>query len=655
MANLHPADLTQIMRDYDGFKNEKLKPDDVEKRIEDMQRKGLYCTDPRSVVPPKSGLDKKGNPKPWDALDDNEKAEAYAKYRNSVMAASFALRKQVISTYKDMGLPENVAKTLAMTKLSRRPGETLRDRAARSEDVADQVFDEILSRNQPPREYTPDEIKTTMELAGLDPMAKNILVAEFQAIDYLRARQKYLHGAPEDQIDERDSPRSIVARLREASDELRKSDKKYPPAYRRQSMAETFRKRVLTRLMALNPDKASKIEPEFRKMDADDYDTRKAEVDELTDKFKKDSAAYEKALERIQKEFNDERAEAEPPADGRIYRMTPVVQSVKKRLAEEGIQEPIPPPLLPDKPAGYDEIRSSPRGIVEKGKKLWNLLRHGLPSKSRTASERIVDRYLAFSTCEPGLAMGTPSKHNASVSKTGLYWGVDQPSKGNAVNVPYASWGQAHARDLGEKDYGSILTAAREWLKVPVLSRVLDVEESLGAAHDIQLRAALDLAIRDHEGGKYSVGLHPTVYNNLLARLAGKPTASPLLTQREASKSLYIPATGEDSPMNAASKIRKMAADIVAMNPGLAFDLTNLAFEVQAEQSKSAGEIPEAFKENIQKKKDEAKDKDQGQEQDKQASGKYAALRTAVIRTAAQNPTVRPALVPILQMIKEQG
>lgn len=101
--------------------------------------------------------------------------------------------------------------------------------------------------------------------------------------------------------------------------------------------------------------------------------------------------------------------------------------------------------------------------------------------------------------------------------------------------------------------------------------------------------------------------------------------------------------------MNAASKIRKMAADIAAQHPGLAFDLTNLAFEVQA------GEMPPALKEHMEEKKEEGGQGQQEQGQQKQASSNYAALRTAIIRTAAQNPAVRPALIPVLQMIKQQG
>jgi hypothetical protein len=241
------------------------------------------------------------------------------------------------------------------------------------------------------------------------------------------------------------------------------------------------------------------------------------------------------------------------------------------------------------------------------------------------------------------MGASTPSGKQAA-DKTGLYWGVDPndaASKAKAVNGPHRPWEQAHARDLSEKDYSAILGAAREWMKVPVLARVLDEKESLGAVKDIQLRAALDLAIRDMEGGKYSVGLHPTVYNNLLAQLAGQPEKGTLLTQRAASGSLYTPTQGEDRPMNAAAEIRKFAAEIAAQSPGLAFDLTNLAFRV-AEQE---GQQGQGQQDKEDKKPDFLKDKE--------AVAKYASLRGAVIKIAHENPAVRPALVPVLQLLKQ--
>jgi hypothetical protein len=107
----------------------------------------------------------------------------------------------------------------------------------------------------------------------------------------------------------------------------------------------------------------------------------------------------------------------------------------------------------------------------------------------------------------------------------------------------------------------------------------------------------------------------------------------------QASGSLYSQATGEDPSMNAAAEIRRFAADIAATNPGLAFDLTNLAFRL-------------AQDDQGQQQKEQGDDKKPDFLKDKEAAVKYDALRAAIIRTAAENPAIRPSLVPVLRMLK---
>jgi hypothetical protein len=237
------------------------------------------------------------------------------------------------------------------------------------------------------------------------------------------------------------------------------------------------------------------------------------------------------------------------------------------------------------------------------------------------------------------------------MEKSAIYWGVDPTSKEKAVNVPYRKWEQAHARDLSENDYKAILSAAREWMKVPVLARILDEKDSLGAVRDIQIRAALDLAIRDMDEGKYSVGLYPTVYNRLLAELGGKPENDTLLTMRSAKSSYMAPKTGQGvSPMNVAAEIQKFAAEVAATNPGLAFDLTNLAFRVAEEQApQDQQQGAQQQQQAAQGQQDQAQQ--EGQDQQKDAA-KYAALRGAVIKVAHENPSVRATLLPVLKMLK---
>lgn len=695
---LHPADARQVIRTYNQAKLTKIPPDQLDARIKEAKEAGLYEPNPDAILPPKSGRNAKGKPTSWDNLTSEEQSEAYARHRNEVIATTAALRDQVAETLKNnMGVPPMAARTLALAKLSHKPGETDVERTQRARVLGKKIVENVLHANKPAHPISDYDVKNTLAAMGDDPLAQSFAVAYLQANDYQHARKEWLDPNSPRHIDEREPTRNIASRLKEASAYLRKQEKLYPASSRHGSMAERFRKRILDRMMALNPKKAAELEPEIQKMDADDWDSAKADHDKLAAQFKKDSKKYEQAKAKAESEY-----EAEVRKQGKGYREPAgPIKSVADRLAEAKVREPIPPEPLPMKPNGYDLVRKSPRAQQQSAGGLWQRLLRGL-----TASERVAGRFL-YSSCEASRTMGSPAPtdRHASAEKTGVYWGVDPATTKKVVNVPHVPWQQAHARDLGEKDYNAILAAAREWMKVPVLARILDEGTTggnhLGAVRDIQLRAALDLAIRDMEGGKYAVGLHPHVYNDLLARLAGKSEQDKdtLVTQRQASeieaapkgytkdpsgkwvkgpgakerkeleesdvplgnverhqleklkkkgtlpapasRSLYSQATGEDRPMNAASEIRKFAAEIAAQHPGLAFDLTNLAFKVAQQDQQEQGQQQEGQ----DKKPDFLKDKD--------AAKKYAALKGLVIKTASSNPAIRTALVPVLQLLKQ--
>jgi len=151
----------------------------------------------------------------------------------------------------------------------------------------------------------------------------------------------------------------------------------------------------------------------------------------------------------------------------------------------------------------------------------------------------------------------TPSLMTSVSEKAAVYHGV-APYKETPGYVP---WTQPHQRDLGDGDYAVLLKAAKDWLKTPVLSVPL-----VDANRDVQLRAALDLAIFD---GPYNGAIQPKVYNLLLAKLAGVDADETLLTQRKAT---------------ASSEIRKLAAKYAAQDAPLAYELMDLASKVaQAE------------------------------------------------------------------------
>jgi hypothetical protein len=117
--------------------------------------------------------------------------------------------------------------------------------------------------------------------------------------------------------------------------------------------------------------------------------------------------------------------------------------------------------------------------------------------------------------------------------------------------------------------------------------------------------------------------------------------------------------------MSASATIRKFAATIADANPGIAFDLTNMAFKLaedeQAQEqqdkeaaAKKAGEMPEAFKEHMKEKADDKKDDDKGQD-DGQKQASYRTLKASVIAAAQANPALRQAFLPVLKTIKQIG
>lgn len=101
--------------------------------------------------------------------------------------------------------------------------------------------------------------------------------------------------------------------------------------------------------------------------------------------------------------------------------------------------------------------------------------------------------------------------------------------------------------------------------------------------------------------------------------------------------------------MRASHEIRKFAAQAAETNPTLAYDLVELANKVAAQEKQENDDDDDDKKSNQQEKKQNQ------QQQKKEASDKFNQLRALVIRTAASNPAVRPALVPVLQAIKEMS
>jgi hypothetical protein len=114
--------------------------------------------------------------------------------------------------------------------------------------------------------------------------------------------------------------------------------------------------------------------------------------------------------------------------------------------------------------------------------------------------------------------------------RTSMYHGIEPYPKGHGGFAPYVEWEQGAVRDLTAEDYNILLAAAKEWLKSSVLSKAIS-----GMVPDARFRAALDLAIRSAEDGRYGAVVDANLYNMLLAKLSGETQTNPLLTVRESS------------------------------------------------------------------------------------------------------------------------
>lgn len=182
-------------------------------------------------------------------------------------------------------------------------------------------------------------------------------------------------------------------------------------------------------------------------------------------------------------------------------------------------------------------------------------------------------------------------------TKTSHYRGIEPGSV-----TPYPTW---HPADrVTEADGKRILAEARKNVNLKIEGRIPDTA----------YREALDHAIHSLDDGKFSKGLHPTVYNSLLAKLAGEaPLPSTLLTVTAMTNK------------KVASSLRTLAASLVETAPTAAFSIVEMAdtLEKQAQQEQEG-----------QGEQKQAQQEQQGQSEQKEAAQKYDSLRSMVIRTA---------------------
>lgn len=667
-TGLHPRELHPVIDTYQ-VAIERPAPKDPKKFIDTLGDK--YETDPNKVKPPKEGLSL--NPflekvvMPFDQLTPEEQETAMSAHRAKVIGLSVAAHDLATQTLqKQTGASPEFAGKLA-DAMFRKTDKADWEQTARDDDEARRIYQTSMGKGHPVN------VKKLLNSVAGNPAAEKMAVAYCQAQDYAEARKRFLDPKSPEAFSEQDTPVKILSAIGRAQQFLRDREKEYPANSVVDSTATHFRERITKLLKNLSPSKYDAIQDHLQEMAAADYEvaasTHAVEVAKAQeaavekywtdyDKRKQAIKEWEKARKQEVKDWEKQQAKGQKGKEpkpktqvGGPYRVEPPSSKI-----------PAPPPL-PSVAEAKAETEALLRDIALKMPKPREPEGY-IPTTPAEKKKRRKDvdtewsywDKAAFSTCTPGCAMDKSSHERQAV-----YWGVPVDREGI---TPYPDWTQVHQRDMGDRDYNGILRSAKDWLKTPVLA--VSVE---GIERDTQVRAALDLAIRTHEAGRYSVGVHPAIYNYLLAKLAGESQDETLLTVREASDgSVYAP-TGESAAMKPSAQVRAFAAKIAATHPEIAFDLASLSAKIandeqqdddKKDDKKEEGKAfpgaapPFGKKEEKKAAEDEPKQaEDEPKEEQKKEA--YVALRSACIRTAASNPQARAALTPVLQLIKQLG
>ncbi len=652
---LHPHDVSDLLSGYKAAMNMDLGDDDFHSITGSLAAGGGYNLNPETIEPPEE-FELGGKKTKFADLSPEDQSEVFAKYKMHVLATSLAARERVTKHLEESGLPEHAAKVISEAMLKSTHGKDGLD-----PNTVQQFFSHSLASAFADQPMDPVEVQEAFRRVGDNKVGKQLVAAYVQANNYSKAREQFLSGdRGHDQITEYDDPAKIARKLQKASEMLKDAEASVPEDVRVVDPAMEFRNRVIDRMSALAPEKVPVIRAYLQDYEMEDFENKERQAKKL-------EKEYKKALQQEEKTRSKELSAAGESA----YR-SPPPEELEQRLADKGVF----PPQKPVQPPGYDHWKNR-KDVEKSSKSAFEWLRDKLKglrsgeseerAKEASTAERVAVRTLVPDllqrvACryELGLAGASYSSYPGCSSmgqespgvRTAIYWGQEPYEQ----TAPYPGWSQLHARDFGAQDFDNILKAAREWLKLPVLGR-----EIKGLYPDTQLRAALDLAIRDLDNGKYSVGLYPTVYNELLARLSnrpgpyelltGKPDDVPVAGVKSAGKSTYGATTERGSTMKASVQVRSFAARAASATPDpeLAFDLSAFADHLAAEEAQ--GGQQQAGQEQAPAQQAEAQ---------KQAAIRVAAtqmtkfnsVRSLIIRQAAQNPAAREAFLPILQALK---
>lgn len=588
--NLHPDDVADMVSAYHVSKA--MPMGDTGKFAAKAAK--FYETNPDHIKPPKfdplTGSE-------FELLPPKQQARAYRQHQMQVLAASLAAEEKLTTALTlptKRGKPQ-VPRELAAAMVSTILGKAHPPAKIEDEDGYSRPWDDLDESEQKKalKQLNAERIDRALQKAHEaalisdyripDDVAQKLLKAVpgepgklaktfLMADDYQEAKRHFLGS---EGMTEHSDPADIVKGLREADKFFQERAKVYDEP--EHGSAKAFRQKVLSKLRELSPDKYEKVQEIF------DHE---------------DAATFKKALAKYEADYKDweKRKKAwDAKQPNNIFRAEPFKE---------------PEPDRPQKPPRY-ELTLKPAQAAKAGKRFFNDLL-GRMGIDKTAS-RVTWKFI--STYSSGEAMD--HRFDRSAVYHGIAPAVNDPG-------PYDGWTQVHQRDIDESSVGMILDAAKEWLKQPVLAGEIE-----GYDRDTQLRAALDLGLKS---SGYDRHVAPQLYDQLLARLAGKPAPGigETLTKLADGSTSSCPPSQEVPLMKPSHEVRKFAANVAADNPKLAYDLNELADRMDA--SEPAPPRTAAVEDN-----------------------RYAQLRSLVIRTAASDAAAKKVLLPILQAVKGLG
>ena len=507
---IHPDEVKSLVGDYLVAKELPVKASDIDGVRESASK--FYTTDPGQVAPPRTVI-REGEEMSFDDLDPEDQDTALRQHQIQTLAMSMAARNALSKAIESQGAPRELSEKLSAFMLTGKE-DTPELNQKRASQAAEEIFYQGLEEADKTKITAPDTVRSVLSSLS-DPGAKRVAVGYFQAQDYNQARKTFLDPQSDSHFTERDNPRIIASRMGKAMNFLWDRSEQYPEGMAK-DLASTFRARVMRHLGALAPDKHPQVAELLDEVDHKHYDR-------ALKRFEKAKKAYQKEKTRIEKEYSKDYEdysarlksgeEVDPPL------------SSNDRLASEGIYQPIEPA----KPPRYDVARKTPEQLSQSASDMWDRFNSRMAKKIATrASSMLFSTYLNTQTMDQ--------------KRQAVYWGVDPDSV-----EAYPDWSQPHVCDLSESDFSRLVNSAKKWLGTPVLSQNIE-----GIQRDAQLRAALDLAVRD-EG--YEASLHPGVYDNLLARLAGKSASEQTTVRNVMSKKIELETAAADRVLSRLDRI----------------------------------------------------------------------------------------------------